>query len=486
MPTLLAPPAFTDELWQLLRDWHASSPPTHPWQNLAIFTPGQSLRTALNRILLAGLADLAQNAAHAAQLLHLRFADELTAQVVANRLNVVERTIYKWQRSTVEQLAKALWRLESEARSGQQKRLATRLPPVTYTRLFGVDAHLEALTQRLLAPGPPWLTAVESLGGLGKTSLADALCRRLIDAGSVADLAWVTAQQQQLSLTGAIQPVERPALTSAELTQAIAQQLLAADPDYATLSHTRKKERLAERFRTKPHLLVVDNLETVADLQALLTHLRAWANPTKILLTTRRSLLDEADIHHFALPELGQQDALALIRHEAGLRNLPAVAAARERELTPIYDCVGGNPLALRLVVGQLQVYSLPIVLAGLRRAQGSAAAGLYTHIYWQAWQSLGEEAQRVLVSMPLVGPDGGDLDLLAAISELPPDALHDGLSQLVSRNLVDARGGLHERRYSIHSLTRTFLHEQVLHWGEMMGWRELSPHHPFIPSSSL
>jgi len=465
MSTSPAPPAFSDELRQLLRDWHAPSPANHPWQALALYAPGPSLRAALNCLLLIGLDELAQNDAQAAQILRMRFADELTAQVAANRLNVVEGTIYKWQRAAVEQLAEVLWRLESEAHSGQQNHLISRLPPATYTRLFGVHAHLDALTERLLSPGPPWLTAVESLGGLGKTALADALCRRLIAAGSVTDLAWVTAQQQQLSLAGVIQPVARPALTSAELIQALAQQLLAADPDYATLSLQRKEERLGQRLRSRLHLVVVDNLETVVDIQALLAQLRTWANPTRFLLTTRRMLLDEADIHHFALPELGNADALALLRYEAHLRNLPDVAAARDDELSPVYDCVGGNPLALRLVVGQLHIHPLPTLLADLRAAQGSAVTGLYTHIYQQAWQTLGEEARRVLLAMPLVSAEGGDLDLLAAISALPPDDLRDGLAQLVQRNLVDARGTLYERRYSIHSLTRTFLHEQVLRW---------------------
>jgi hypothetical protein len=35
----------------------------------------------------------------------------------------------------------------------------------------------------------------------------------------------------------------------------------------------------------------------------------------------------------------------------------------------------------------------------------------------------------------------------------------------LVRLNLVDVRGDLQQRRYSIHNLTRTFLHEQVLRW---------------------
>jgi hypothetical protein len=31
--------------------------------------------------------------------------------------------------------------------------------------------------------------------------------------------------------------------------------------------------------------------------------------------------------------------------------------------------------------------------------------------------------------------------------------------------NLVDVRGSFAEHHYSIHGLTRTFLHEQVLRW---------------------
>lgn len=465
-PSHIAPPEdLEQQTLDCLRQWHAPSPAAHPWQAFSTFSPGASLRAGLNRILLAGLDQLAQENSQAAQVLRLRFADEMTAYQAANRLNVVEGTVYKWQREAVNLLAETLWRMEQESRRGRQDELSNRLPPPTYTRLFGVDGQLASLRETLLSPGLPWLVAVESMGGMGKTTLADALCRWLIQWGESPELAWVTAQEQQLSLGGVIQPLERPALTSAQLVQALAEQLLSAEPDYATLSQTQKQERLAQHFKAAPHLVVVDNLETLADVDALLGHLRRWANPTKFLLTTRRRLLAEADIHHFTLPELGQDDALALVRHEAGLRNLPDVAAAPDATLNPIYDCVGGNPLALRLVVGQLHVHPLPTVLADLRGAHGDPVSGLYSHIYAQAWQALNENARRVLLAMPLVPPDGGELDLLAAISQLPPDDLRSGLAQLVRRNLIDARGDLYQRRYSIHSLTRTFLHEQVLHW---------------------
>ncbi len=458
--------AFSDELWQALRGWHAPSPEDHPWQRLALFVPGASLRSSLNRVLLIGLEALDREDAQAAQMLRLRFADEMTAQRLANRLNVVEGTIYKWQRQAVEQLGELLWQLEMDACAGRQRQLASRLPPATYTQLYGVEDHLAALRTLLLTPGPPWLVAVESLGGMGKTALVDALCRSLINRGELADLAWVTAQQQHLTLGGHLQSTQRPALTPAELILALSQQLLAGDPDFSTLTQARKEERLALRLQAKPHLLVVDNLETAQDAQAILGHLRGWTNPTKCLITTRHSLLSQADIFHYVLPELEPKEALALLRHEAQLRNLPEMVAAEESALLSIYDLVGGNPLALRLVVGQLHVYPLPVVLADLRSAQSSAVTALYTHIYWQAWQALDEQSRQVLLAMPLVVPDGGDLDLLLSITGQPASQLRDSLSLLASRNLVDIRGGLHQRRYSIHSLTRSFLHQQVLRWG--------------------
>lgn len=461
-----SPVDFSQYVLKCLRDWHEPSPTSHPWQSLALYSPVSSLRSDLNRLLLTGLEALAQEDSQAAQVLRLRFADEMSADQVANRLNVVEGTVYKWQRSAVEKLAAVLWRLESEARTGREQSRTSHLPPATYTSLFGVDSHLTALHQTLLTPQQPWLVAVESLGGMGKTALADAICRTLIHQDAIPALAWVTAQRQQMSLGGVIQSVDHPALTSADLIQALAQQLLTAEPDYELLSLARKEERLAQRFHASPYLVVVDNLETLADVEALLGHLRAWANPTKFLITTRRRLLSEADIHHFSLPELTQADALDLVRHEARLRNLAGAADVSDCELSPIYDCVGGNPLALRLVVGQLHVYPLTTVLSNLRSAQGGASVGLYTHIYQQAWLALSEEARQILLAMPLVSPEGGDLELLTAISDLPPDCLVDGLSQLVQRNLVDARGDLHQRLYSIHSLTRSFLHEQVLQWG--------------------
>lgn len=48
---------------------------------------------------------------------------------------------------------------------------------------------------------------------------------------------------------------------------------------------------------------------------------------------------------------------------------------------------------------------------------------------------------------------------------QLSDIVVREALEQLVLQNLVICQGTLQERRYRLHSLTRTFLHEQVVQW---------------------
>ena len=160
---------------------------------------------------------------------------------------------------------------------------------------------------------------------------------------------------------------------------------------------------------------------------------------------------------------MNRADTFAFLRYEAQVRRIPTLAQASQAELDSIYQVVGGNPLALKLIVGQVRFLSLPQVLDNLRQAQGKKIEELYTHIYWQAWQALDETSQKVLLAMPLA--QDGDLAQLAAVSQLAVAELADALDRLVSLSLVDVRGNLAERQYRIHRLTETFLLTEVAKW---------------------
>ncbi len=173
----------------------------------------------------------------------------------------------------------------------------------------------------------------------------------------------------------------------------------------------------------------------------------------------------ELGIYHYTIPKLNKDDALRLIRYEAKLHNSPHLKNTRNDVLEKIYRTVGGNPLALRLVVGQTHIFTPDTILEDLAAAQGTQAETLYTHIYRQAWDRLNEQSRHVLLAMPLVAEGEGSLEHLAEVSAVEAGQLRDALNWLVTLNLVNRNFDQNEPYYSIHNLTRTFLHQMVLKW---------------------
>jgi hypothetical protein len=421
-------------------------------------------RQATNRVLLSAIKTLALAHGREADLLRMRFLDGQAIHIVANRLNAAEPSIYRWQSQAIDHLAALLWQQEQQAIDQRIAALEARLEPATYSQLVGVEALQTALLEQLLGPPAAFLTSISGIGGIGKTSLADAALRTAIRRAPHSELAWVSARRQRFDFGGRIHSLDQPALTVDALLDALVVQLLPGTPRFAEASQAIAALRAS--FTRQPVIIAVDNLETAADIQSLLPVLHQLANPARFVLTTRHSLFGEPGIFHFSVPELSEADALRLVRLEAAQRNLSGLAAADAAVLRPIYQTVGGNPLAIRLLIGQAHVRSLPGILEDLAAARGAPVEQLYSYVYRAAWERLDEPCRRALLAMPLIAPQGGSLEQIAAISQLDLGALADALSELVTLNLVDSRAPLlSRRRYSIHALTRTFLLEQVARW---------------------
>ena len=448
--------------------WHKGAALGSPMADLllvrqATIAAGGNLRLATNQVLHQALAELDVHHSDEADLLRARYLDADTVHLLAIRRNVAEATIYLHQQRAVDLLAAIVRSLEQAAQAERQAALEGRLPPPSYTALIGVESQIEHLTRLLTTPQAPGLILLDGIGGIGKSSLADALLRALIVQDSFADIAWISAQRQLFHLDGKLRQIPRPALTIDGVLDELAA-LWLADGVRAS-SRTQKIAALQSCLAQAPHLVVLDNLEVMADAEPLLALLQRLAGQSRFLLLSRHSYYAEPGIYHLRLPELGEADALRLLRQEARLRNLPALAEATDAALRPIYDAVGGNPLALRLIVGQTHVHPLPSILADLAAARGASIEALYTYIYRRSWECLDELCRRALLAMPLVSEQGGELELIRQISQLRPEELGQALTTLVNLNLVDSRGDLLRRRYTIHNLTRSFLLEQVVRW---------------------
>ncbi|MFZ2359375.1 MAG: ATP-binding protein [Anaerolineae bacterium] len=458
----------TEQVRKALGLWHKSAVHGSPLLDLllvqqAAAAAGGNLRLATNQVLHRALTIMAAHHADEADLLRVRYLDAKTVHLLSLERNLAQATIYFQQQRAISLLTTIVQQMEQAAWDAHRTALESRLPLPTYTSLVGVEAQLNALLGLLASPDSSNLILLDGIGGIGKTSLADALLRTIIARGMFAEVAWISAQQQHFHLDGRLRNIPRSVLTADGFVDELADLLLVDQA--AGLGREQKLANLRVRMSQTAHLVVLDNLELMPDVDRLLPFLHQLAGPSRFLLISRHSFYAEPGIYHLRLPELVEADALHLVRQEAGLRNLPELATAPDAHLQPIYETVGGNPLALRLVVGQVHVHPLPVILADLAAARGESVEALYTYIYRRAWDHLDELCRRALLAMPLVSEHGGNLDFLAQISQLPSDDLRHGLSLLVTLNLVDSRGDLQQRRYTIHNLTRSFLLEQVVRW---------------------
>jgi hypothetical protein len=328
-------------------------------------------------------------------------------------------------------------------------------------RLFGVGKQQQMLRRLLEQPKAPWLAAIDGIGGIGKTALASMLVHEIMGDGQFYDVAWVSAKQEEFRPSVGLQAINQPALTVDILVNHLLEQLASKIPPVSTSQE--KLTVLVHLLKQRPYLIIIDNLETVVDYQTLLPLLRNLVNPSKCLLTSRRNLQAYSDVFCLNLQELNQADAIDFLSNEAEVRGIAELTEASRFQLDSIYKVVGGNPLALKLVVGQISYFSLSQVLENLTQARGKKAEDLYRFIYWQVWQALDPASRETLLAMPLA--KGGTFDQLTALNDFGLKILVQTLELLISLSLVEVRGGLEQRRYYIHRLTETFLLTDIVNW---------------------
>jgi hypothetical protein len=458
---------------QLLRSWRKPGPAviemiTHLrcYQQLA----GQDIPVSaqpaaiVQRLVEQALAVLARRDPQAADLLRRRYLGEIGAKVLAQNLSISESQYYLLQNEALIALAEVLFGQEQQAQFEYRLAVEARLEPLAHQQLFGVEALRQQLEQVVIALASPWLISIEGLGGIGKTSLADHLARGLIASSRFFEIAWVHARQESFHPALGIRPTTAPpTLTPETLADLLLAQL--GRPQALNLETSEKAALLNRLLKQHSYLIVIDNLETAGDYQVLIPSLRQWANPTKFVLTSRLSLRAYSDIFCLSLTELSQADTLTFLKHAAEERRLAALAEALPEQLADIYRVVGGNPLALKLILGQIHVLPLAHVLESLKQAQGRKITELYSYIYRQSWQALSQVGRQVLLALPLASPRGSTIEHLLGISGLTRVDLAQGLEELVAFSLVEVGGDMSRRRYSIHRLTETFLLTEVAQW---------------------
>jgi len=345
-------------------------------------------------------------------------------------------------------------------------------PRAPYKKLCGREKWLAEILGELRDPNGNPVIAIHGMGGIGKTALAHEAVRGALGEGLFTTALWLQATKPVVAWTDyAVAP--SISMTFEDVLDGVLQQWGPAETMAGGIeAKTREVERLLKRRKA---ILVLDNMETAQEAQEevvrrLLPILAATL--TRVVVTSRKRF--ETLGFSVALAGLEAGAAREFLLLEAHYRNVAAVYRASEKVLDQIATEVGGSPLAMKLVVGQLQILPVRRVLERLKSVRLQSGEfneediyeKFYQSLFWHSWKLLeeNEDARDLLLLLswyePLQGTPRSRL-LHASGMQEDPNRFDDAVLALWRFSLVESdtwEAGSGDIRFSLHPLTQTFV----------------------------
>jgi NB-ARC domain len=387
----------------------------------------------------------------------------------------LERNIRYWLKDGVNLLVRELRYLEKQAHEQfQGKHLFRNIPSyseIDPKNLVGVKPLVDQIVKDLSCDSSVRIISLEGIGGIGKTAAALAIAHEIAKYQHFENIVWVSARQRRMTLQSEIETLSDAAETYEEVIKDLCDKLGVIPPSQEIEDRVNS---LMDVLIANPYLVVIDNLETLGDVVKLLPTLEKLSvGASKFLLTTRHSLRAYAYVKQIPLKELSREDSDKLLRRLAdGLTS---------DHSTQIYDLIGGIPLIIHLVAGQIKRKNFATVLEGLQRKASQFARDdetaddklslddeelkrreMFDYVYKTTWLLLSDNAETLMLRLGHhMVATGSSYQRVRFISLMPELEFSQALDELIGYHLVTVMGTVDERVYSIHRFTQMFVQTQ-------------------------
>jgi predicted ATPase/class 3 adenylate cyclase len=375
-----------------------------------------------------------------------------------------------------------LWQLEIEGLQADFRPLrtigaASRLP-MTTTRLVGRDEDVTELVG-LLRQSDVQLVTLTGPGGSGKSRLAVGL-----------------AEQLMVDYSDGVFFVPLATATSAEVMWTSIAEAVDVPP------RQRTRRGLVEYLSNRRSLVILDNLEQLADADTVVAELLVGLPQLAVIATSRRALFLPGEFRHPVLPlALPERPTLAMATTSSAVQLFVERAQrinprfhlteANAADVTAICRRLDGLPLAIELAATRLRLLSPQALLRRIDTALDIPSVSKQTDRRQKtlrdtiAWSyDLLTPPQQAVFRRLGVFAGGADLDAVAAIaatdvsSDMGYEAL-DIVADLVDVSLVTAVEGVDgEPRFTMLETVRAYACDQLRNAGEAAAAREAHARH--------
>jgi NB-ARC domain len=304
------------------------------------------------------------------------------------------------------------------------------------------------------------LVTLKGMGGIGKTALADEAVRIIGTEGLFSAIFWHSTQAEKFVGDGVVRTEVADYTFEALLDDLLRHSQLPWSADAPIIS----KEKIVKGWledSSRRVLIVLDNLETVPDRDALIGALLQILGWGKILVTSRYSVLPSRAFT-LELEGLSPQDAVTFLTWTAQRQNNKNLLSAGLDVMARIHDAAGGAPLAMQLISGQMEYQPVEQVLRLISEAGfNDLSYEFYSFLYRRTWSDLDGLSRKVLIAMRHF--EGSPrATAIQAVADIADEQFYPAIATLAQRSML-AMTTDREARYSLHPLTKYFINNDIV-----------------------